>query len=150
MRRYASRTPGTKRALLASLFSMKPAKSATDLESVMLTVEEVMRRYDAMSTDKMPEDIQCAIMIAVCPKELKEYLDMSTEDFRYVELRNKVTNWIERKRDQHGEQLYDLERKQSAVPMDVSWFGEWDSEMEDQESEIQAIQDWGGLPQSGG
>ena len=71
MRRYASRTPGTKRALLASLFSMKPATSAADLESVLLTVEEVIRRYDAMSVDKMPEDIQCAILIAVCPKELK-------------------------------------------------------------------------------
>merc|ERR1711911_64637 len=56
MRRYASRTPGTKRALLASLFSMKPAISASDFESVMLTVEAIIRRYDAMSADKMPED----------------------------------------------------------------------------------------------
>ena len=71
MRRYASRTPGTKRALLASLFSMKPATSASDFESVLLTVEEIIRRYDAMSTSKMPEDIQCAILIAVCPKDLK-------------------------------------------------------------------------------
>ena len=120
MRRYASRTPGTKRALLASLFSMKPATSATDLESVMLTVEEVIRRYDAMSSDKMPEDIQCAILIAVCPKELKEFLDMSTEDFKYTELRNRATNWIERKRDQHGKHLHDMERRNTTVTMDVS------------------------------
>ena len=146
MKRYASRTPGTKRALLASLFAMKPATSATDLESVMLTVEEVIRRYDAMSTDKMPEDIQCAILIAVCPKKLKEYLDMSTEDFKYVELRNRASNWIERKRDQHGKQLHDMERRQAPAPMDVSWFGEWDNESENNDSEIQAVQDWGGIP----
>ena len=60
-----------KRALLASLFSMKPAVAAADFDSVLLTVEELIRRYDAMSTDKMPEDIQCAILIAVCPKDLK-------------------------------------------------------------------------------
>ena len=146
MRGYASRTPGTKRALLASLFSMKPATSAADLESVMLTVEEVIRRYDAMSVDKMPEDIQCAILIAVCPKELKEFLDMSTEDFKYAELRTRASNWIERKRDQHGKQIHDMERRQTTVPMDVSWFGEWDDESEYKDSEIQGVQDWGGYP----
>ena len=125
MRRYASRTPGTKRALLASLFSMKPAISAADFESVLLTVEEIIRRYDAMSITKMPEDIQCAILIAVCPKDLKEFLDMSTEDFKYAELRNRATNWIERKRDQHSKQIQDMEIKSSShTPMDVSWFGE--------------------------
>ena len=145
MRRYASRTPGTKRALLASLFSMKPAVSASDFESVLLTVEEIIRRYDAMSVTKMPEDIQCAILIAVCPKDLKEFLDMSTEDFKYTELRNRATNWIERKRDQHTKQLHDMERRNSAhTPMDVSWVDEWSSEDEWHDSEIQGVQDWGG------
>ena len=145
MRRYASRTPGTKRALLASLFSMKPAISASDFESVLLTVEEIIRRYDAMSVTKMPEDIQCAILIAVCPKDLKEFLDMSTEDFKYVELRNRATNWIERKRDQHSKHIHDMERKNTGhAPMDVSWFGEWPSEEDWHDSEIQGVQDWGG------
>ena len=111
MRRYASRTPGTKRALLASLFAMKPATSATDFESVLLTVEEIIRRYDAMAASKMPEDIQCAILIAVCPKDLKEFLDMSTDDFKYLDLRQRATNWIERKRDSSAKQITDMERR---------------------------------------
>ena len=146
MRRYASRTPGTKRALLASLFAMKPATSAVDFESVLLTVEEIIRRYDAMSASKMPEDIQCAILIAVCPKDLKEFLDMSTDDFKYLDLRTRATNWIERKRDAHGKQLGDMERRQSSghAPMDISWFGEWSSRNEWHEPELQGVQDWGG------
>ena len=149
MRRYASRTPGTKRALLASLFSMKPAVSAMDFESVLLTVEEIIRRYDAMSATNMPEDIACAILIAVCPKDLKEFLDMSTEEFKYAELRNRATNWIERKRDQHGKQLADMERRNNGhAPMDVSWFGDGSSEEDWHDSEIQGVQDWGGyMPQ---
>lgn len=148
MRRYASRTPGTKRALLASLFAMKPATSATDFESVLLTVEEIIRRYDAMAASKMPEDIQCAILIAVCPKDLKEFLDMSTDDFKYSDLRQRATNWIERKRDSSAKQITDMERRQGGgpAPMDVSWFSEWESNDQWHDAEVHEVQDWGGYP----
>ena len=34
--------------------------------------------------------------------------------------------------------------------VDVSWFGEWESESEDQDAEVQGIQDWGGYPSDTG
>ena len=40
---------------------------------------------------------------------------MPTDDFKYVELRSRVTNWIERKRDQHGKQLQYMERRQTTT-----------------------------------
>ena len=156
MRRYASRTPGTKRALLQSLFSLKPASSSESFETVLLTMEEMTRRYDAMTATAMSEDIKCAILVAVCPRELREYLDMSTDEFVYLDLRAKAMTWIERKRDQLPRNLQQMEARNSGhpVPMDVSAathvYDEWASwsEWQSDESELQGVQDWGGHPSS--
>ena len=69
----------------------------------------------------MPEDIKCAILVACCPKDLKEYLDMSSEDFVYSELRVKANTRIERKRDQQPKNFQQLESKnhQGPTPMEV-------------------------------
>ena len=120
-RRYNSRTPGTKRALLQSLFSLKPASTIDAFESLLLTIEEMVRRYDGMADSVMSEDIRCAILVACCPKDLKDFLDMSFEEFVYTDLRNKINTYVERKRDQFSKGLSQMEQRQggSPVPMDV-------------------------------
>ena len=149
MRRYASRTPGTKRALLQNLFSLKPATSSENFESVLLNMEEMVRRYDTMAVSAMSEDIKCAILVACCPRELKEYLDMSTEEFVYQDFRAKANMWIERKRDQQPKNLAQMEQRNTSgtTPMDVSsaqWsYDEW---VEWPEQELHGVQDWGGHP----
>ena len=65
LRKYASKTPGTKRALLQDLFTMKPANSVESFEQLLLNLEEMYRRYDGMAENQMPEDIRCAILVAL-------------------------------------------------------------------------------------
>ena len=150
MRRYASKTPGTKRALLQNLFSLKPAASPETLETTVLNMEEMIRRYDGMAQQHMSEDIKCAILVACCPKELKEYLDMSSEEFVYTELRNKVTTWMERKRDQLPRNLQAMEDRNNnkPTPMDVGYAQgpQWGSSLWSY-TDVDAMQEWGGYPE---
>ena len=151
MRRYASKTPGTKRALLQNLFSLKPATSADTFETTLLNMEEMVRRYDSMATTSMSEDIRCAILVACCPRDLKEYLDMSSEEFVYSDLRNKVNTWMERKRDQHPKNLQQMEQRNSSggpAPMDVgaAHWGTEDCAGDWCDISVHAVQNWGGYP----
>ena len=66
---------------------MRLATSLESMEKVMVHVEETVRRYDGMSTNPMPDDIKCATMIGICPRDFKECLGISTEEFVYSELR---------------------------------------------------------------
>ena len=50
LKRYEPRTPGTKRALLKSLFNMKAAKKVEDIEKNLLRVEEIYRRTSRLSS----------------------------------------------------------------------------------------------------
>ena len=116
LRRYASKTPGTERALLQALSTMKP-------EQLLLNLADMFRRYDGMAENQMPEDIRCAILVACWPKDLKEYLDVSSEDFVYSDLRVKANTWIERKRDQQPKNLQQLESKNHQGPTHGDWSG---------------------------
>ena len=72
LHRRAFKTPGTKRALLQAVFRLKPANSVESFEQLLLNVEEMFRRYDGMAENQMLEDIRCGILVAFCPKDLKE------------------------------------------------------------------------------
>ena len=87
LKRRASRTTGTKRAILQAFFTVRLATSLETMEKMMLHMEETVRGYDGMFTKPLPDDIQCATMIGICPRDLKECLGMSTEEFVYCELR---------------------------------------------------------------
>ena len=129
LRRYHSKTPGTKRALLQQLFSLKPATTIESFESLLLTIEESIRRYDGMAESVMSEDIRCAIVVACCPKELRDFLDMSSDEFVYADLRLKVNTYVERKRDMFTKGLQHMEHRTTGThtPMDVS-AAQWDWE----------------------
>ena len=71
----------------------------------------MFRRYDGMAENQMPEDIGCAILVACCPKDLRDYLDMSSDDLVSSDLRVKANTWIERKRDQQPKNLQQLVSK---------------------------------------
>ena len=98
MRRYEPRTPGTKRALLKSLFTMRPAKKIEEIEKNILRVEEIYARYEIMSKAAIPEDIKTVIMTELCTPELKEYLEFNTKDYEYKDTREAIMSYVERKR----------------------------------------------------
>ena len=89
-KRYEPRTPATKRALLRSIFTMKSAKKVEDIERNLLKLEKTYDRYEAMATEKLPEDIKTVIMIELCTPELKEHLEFNTKDVTYKETREAV------------------------------------------------------------
>ena len=98
MRRYEPRTPGTKRALLKSLFNMKPAKKIEEIEKNLLKVEDVYARYEVMSNEALPADVKTVIMTELCTPELKEFLEFNSKDFGYKETREAIMAYVERKR----------------------------------------------------
>ena len=98
MRRYEPGTPGTKRALLKSLFTMKPAKRIEEIEKNILRVEDIYARYEVMSQVALPADVKTVIMTELCTPELKEYLEFNNKDLEYKETREAIMAYVERKR----------------------------------------------------
>ena len=98
MKRYEPRTPGTKRALLKSLFNMKAAKKVEEIEKNLLRVEEIYSRYETMAKEKLQEDIKTVIMTELCTPELKEYLEFNNKDVSYKDTREAIMAYVERKR----------------------------------------------------
>ena len=98
MKRYEPRTPGTKRALLKSLFNMKAAKRIEEIEKNILRVEEIYARYEVMSKEAIQEDIKTVIMTELCTPELKEYLEFNNKDYDYKDTREAIMAYVERKR----------------------------------------------------
>ena len=152
MRRYASRTPGTKRALMLNVFSMQPASSPAAFESLLLTFEENCRRIDSMAPNAISDDVKCAVVVQFSPKDLKDHLELCPEDFVYADLRKRAMTWIERKREQHPKNLAQMEQRNTSgvTPMDTSWVGEdltgvgWSGSWD--EWDVHGVQDWGGHP----
>ena len=98
MKRYEPRTPGTKRALLKTIFNMKAAKKVEEIEKNVLKLEEIYNRYESMSKNELPEDIKTVIMIELCTPDLKEHLEFNLKDVEYKEAREAVMAYVERKR----------------------------------------------------
>ena len=98
MKRYEPRTPGTKRALLKSLFNMKPARKVEEIEKNLLRVEEIFTRYETMTKEALPEDIKTVIMTELCTPDLKEYLEFNNRDISYKDTREAIMAYVERKR----------------------------------------------------
>ena len=98
MKRYAPRTPATKRALLKSIFNMKAAKKVEEIEKNLLKLEEIYSKYETMSKNLLPEDIKTVIMVELCTPELREHLEFNAKDNDYKETREAVMAYVERKR----------------------------------------------------
>ena len=109
MKRYEPRTPGTKRALLKAVINNPQAKKPDDIEKNLMHVEELMKKYETMSGEALPEDLRATVIIDLCTKDLKEHLELSTKDMKYREIRDEITGYVERKRDQFGSQLKAME-----------------------------------------
>ena len=98
---YEPTTPGAKRAILQAIINNPPCKKVSEVESNILHIEELFKTYDAMTKGTgLPDELKATVMIKLCNKELREYLDLSTEATYLVEVRRSIVNYIERKRDE--------------------------------------------------
>jgi len=108
-RRYEPKTPGTKRALLKGIINMPAAKSIKDVEPLLRKVEELMKRYEVMSGTKLPEDLCVTVIIDLCSRELREFLELSTKDMKYQQVKEEIMNYVENKRTSFGNGLKAME-----------------------------------------
>ena len=110
-RRYAPCTAGTKRSLLKSIINNVPAKKVSEVEANLMHVETLLRKYEAMTDEKnrLPEDLKTTVIIELCHKDLREHLELSTDQMSYSKVRTEIPNYVERKRDAFGSQLKAME-----------------------------------------
>jgi hypothetical protein len=100
-RRYEPRTPGTKRALLMQILNNTSAKRVGDVEANLLHLEKLITRYESMTDEanKLPDEVKATVIIALCHKELRDHLELSTGDMAYDKVRSEIINHVELKRD---------------------------------------------------
>jgi hypothetical protein len=105
MKRYESRTPGTKRALVKAIINNRPAKKPEELEKNLMHIEELIKKYEALGGAELPDDLKVTLIIDLCTKDLKEHLDLTTKDMAYKEVRDEIVNSAERKRNTFNNDL---------------------------------------------
>jgi hypothetical protein len=100
-KRYAPKTPGTKRALLKSIINNPQCRKVVEVEGNLMKLEDMFKKYESMTTnqEKLPDDLKITVMTDLCHKELREHLEMSTKDLALKEVRDEILNYVERKRD---------------------------------------------------
>jgi hypothetical protein len=98
-KRYEPKTPGTKRALLKSIINNPQSKRVQEVEANLMKIEDLMKKYESIATEKLPEDLKVTVIMDLCHKELREHLELSTKDVGYKDVRDEIVNYVERKRD---------------------------------------------------
>ena len=83
VKRFEPRTPATKRALFKAVINNPQAKKIEDIESSLMHVEEVIKKYENLARDILPEDLKVTVIIDLCTKDLKEHLDLITKEMAY-------------------------------------------------------------------
>ena len=111
MKRYEPRTPGTKRALLKVVINNLPSKRPDEIEKNMMHVEELMRKYEQLAGEGLPEDLRITVIIDLCTKDLctKERLEHGIKYMSYKEVRDEIMAYVERKRDLFGSHVKAME-----------------------------------------
>ena len=130
MKRYEPRTPGTKRALLKAIINNPPAKKPDETEKNLLAVENLIRKYEVMAGEPLPEDLRITVIIDLCPRDLREHLELSTKEMTYKEVRDEISNYVERKRDSFSTNLKAME-VDSAERWDTTNYAWWGGEGEE-------------------
>jgi hypothetical protein len=100
-KRYEPKNPGTKRALLKSIINNPGAKKIIDIEANLMNVERLILKYESMTDAKnhLPEDLKAMIIIELCHRDLREHLELITDQMSYTKVRTEILNYVERKRD---------------------------------------------------
>ena len=153
MKRYEPRTPGTKRALLKAVINNPAAKKPDDIEKNLMHVEELMKKYEALGGQALPDDLRVTVIIDLCTKDLKEHLELITREMLYKEVRDDIMSYVERKRDLFGGQLKAMEIDNNEE-WDPAWWGgkdDWNGQPEQNweqtyDNEIYGMQHWGNCP----
>ena len=87
--RYQPRTPGTKRTILIAILNISFAKDLMHVDSVLMHVEDLCRRYEELASHPLSEDVKVSVIMDVCPKQLKEHLELMYREENYQRVRGR-------------------------------------------------------------
>ncbi len=72
-------------------------------------MEELIKKYENLARDSLPEDLRVTVIIVLCVKDLTENLELITKEMTYKEVRDEIISYVERKGDSFGTQLKAME-----------------------------------------
>ena len=128
-KRYDPRNPGTKRSILRNLLTIPACTKVSEVEKAIMRIEEMVKKYESMTGGvNLPDDLVATVMISVCHKELRDWLELSTDDMKKEDAKAHIFNFIERKRSQVNEQFVQMELDN--VEYDGGWYpqGAWEAQ----------------------
>jgi hypothetical protein len=82
-------------------------------------------KYESMMDEKnhLPEDLKATIIIELCHRDLREHLELSTDQMSYTKVRTEIPNYVERKRDTVNNDIKAMELDH----LDSDYhYGDWD------------------------
>ena len=117
--------------MLKAVINNLPSKRLDEIEKNMVRVEELMRKYEQLAGEGLPEDLHITVMVDLCSKDLRERLEHDTKDMSYKEVWDEIMAYVERKRDLFGSQVKAMdvdkfehdEWEKYAAENDITWWG---------------------------
>ena len=110
-KRYEPTTPGTTRSILKAISNNPQCKKVNEVESNLMNVEQLIKRYDNLTdaSETLPGNLIVAVYIDLCPRDLREHLELQTCDLTPLGVRKEIINYVERKRDTFNNQVKAME-----------------------------------------
>ena len=75
------------------------------VDSVLMHVEDLCRRYEELASHPLSEDVKVSVIMDICPKQLKEHLELMYREENYPRVRAEIVQYTQRHRSQSQEQL---------------------------------------------
>jgi hypothetical protein len=120
--------------LLKNIINNPGAKKITDIVANLMNVERLILKYESMTDEKnhLPEDLKATTIIELCHRDLREHLELSTDQMSYTNVRTEILNYVERKRDTVNNDIKAME----VDHLDSDYYyGDWDWWQDDTEYE---------------
>ena len=94
-------------------------------------MELLVKRYQDMSNEKLPEDLRICFLVDLCPEEVLTQVEMNYDDLDYHEVRDNIMSFITRKRSARMEKFKGVENAMEVDEVQVGHEGEWYDDYED-------------------
>ena len=121
IRRYEPRTAGSRRALIKQIVNHPQAKDIKQVENNVRNLEELIKKYNIMSKEKLAEDIRVTVLIDICHPYLRKHLELNTKDASYIEVREMIMSYVDRTRQTYERQMDRMEGEYLDGDINHNW-----------------------------
>ena len=82
-----------------------PAKDLMQVDSVLMHVEDLCRRYEELTSHPLAEDVKVSVIMDIGPKQLKKHLELLCREENDQRVRAEIVQHTQRRKNQSQEQL---------------------------------------------